>query len=107
MRLSSLATSNDDLRRRQPAALRRNSTAQNDDAGNTLTGGTGRDFIAGFGGSDTINFGGPISGFREIDGGTGFDTLNFSGYVTGGLVIDFEARTVSGETTPTFGTSSA
>jgi Ca2+-binding RTX toxin-like protein len=72
-----------------------NSTAIGDDNGNTLTGGTGRDLIFAFGGSDTINIGTASYGGDHIDGGTGFDTLNFNGYVTAALTIDFAAGTIT------------
>src|SRR5687768_11420827 len=73
-----------------------NSTAQGDDNSNTLTGGSGRDLIFGYGGSDTINIGTANFGAGDhIDGGAGFDTLNFNGYVTAALTIDFAAGTVT------------
>ena len=73
-----------------------NSTAQGDDNSNTLAGGSGRDLIFGFGGSDTINIGTANFGAGDhIDGGAGFDTLNFNGYVTAALTIDFAAGTVA------------
>jgi hypothetical protein len=72
-----------------------NSTAIGDDNGNTLTGGTGRDLIFAFGGSDTINIGTASYSGDHIDGGTGFDTLNFNGYVTAALTIDFAAGTIT------------
>jgi Ca2+-binding RTX toxin-like protein len=72
-----------------------NSTATGDDNGNTLTGGTGRDLIFTFGGSDTINIGTANHGNDFVDGGSGYDTLNFNGYVTTGLVVDFATGTAT------------
>ena len=73
-----------------------NSTATGDDNGNTLAGGTGRDLIFAFGGSDTINVGIANHGNDFVDGGSGYDTLNFNGYVTTGLVVDFATGTATG-----------
>jgi Ca2+-binding RTX toxin-like protein len=57
-----------------------NSSARNDDLGNSLTGTAGRDHIAGFGGNDTLDGG---AGADFMDGGSGNDRF----VVTSGDVL--------------------
>jgi len=103
--LLQLATSNVSFANGSALLFGDNSTAQNDDAANRLTGGAGNDLLQGFGGADTINGGNGNDVIRGgagndlfsgnagtdwVEGGTGNDTM------TGGSGKDNFAFTASG-----------
>ncbi len=68
-----------------------NGTSGND----TLTGTSGNDTISGFGGNDLF-LAGSTGGADVINGGTGSDSIEFKAAASSGIVVNFNAATITG-----------